>query len=96
MMINIKTKTYLRVVCTFAFVLLANINAFACEACNQNQPKILRNITHGGGPQSNWDYFVVVIMIVVTIYTLYATIKCFVKPKEKRYNEIKRTILTQQ
>jgi nicotinamide riboside transporter PnuC len=54
----------------------------ACEACNKNQPW--------------WDYFVVVIMVVVTIYSLYATIKCFVVTKEVKYKSIKNLIVTQE
>lgn len=74
-------------------VLVNHLTLKACEACNQNQPKILRGITHGSGPQSNWDYFIVVIMVLVTLYSFYATVKCFVKPTEKRYDAIKNTIL---
>ena len=68
----------------------------ACEACNKNQPKLLQGITHGAGPEGWWDYFVVVIMVVVTIYSLYATIKCFVVTKEVKYKSIKNLIVTQE
>ncbi|HET8827880.1 MAG TPA: hypothetical protein VFM79_01000 [Pelobium sp.] len=74
----------------------ANTVAFACEVCNKNQPKILQGFTHGSGPQSNWDYLVVGLMILITIYTLFATIRCFASPKEAKYNHIKNTILTEQ
>ncbi|WP_442795584.1 hypothetical protein [Pelobium manganitolerans] len=85
-------KTGLAVIC-----MLAGTVAQACEVCNQNQPKILRGITHGGGPQSNWDYFVVIAMVIITVYTLYATIRCFLKPQhEGKYNNIKNAILNQQ
>lgn len=78
-------------------VVTANLGTYACEACNQNQPKLLRNITHGSGPQSYWDYFVVIIMVAITIYTLFATIRCFVNNKtEGKYKDIKNTILTPQ
>ncbi len=92
-----KIKKYKSFLLTLALVLVANVGTFACEACNQNQPKILRNITHGSGPQSNWDYFVVISMVLITVYTLYATIRCFVTRKtENKYNDIKNTILTPQ
>ena len=91
------TKKYKVFLLTFSLVFLANVASFACEACNQNQPKILRNITHGSGPQSNWDYFVVIVMVLITVYTLYATIRCFLTRKtEVKYNDIKNTILKQQ
>jgi hypothetical protein len=45
----------------FAFIIffLANISMYACDACEKQQPEILRGITHGAGPQSNWDYLIV-------------------------------------
>ncbi len=89
-------KIYKGLALTFLMMLIANVTTFACEACNQNQPKIFRGITHGGGPESNWDYVVVTGMVAITIYTLYATIRCFVKPKEDKYNQIKNTILNPQ
>ena len=90
-------KKYKSFLLTVVLVFVANTVTFACEACNQNQPKILRNITHGSGPQSNWDYFVVIAMVLITVYTLYATIRCFLTRKtELKYNDIKNTILKQQ
>ncbi len=89
-------KKYQTITLTVILVLIAHISAIACEACNQNQPKILRNITHGSGPQSNWDYFIAITMVLIVIYSLYASIKCFVKPSEKQYSDIKNIILKQQ
>jgi hypothetical protein len=86
-------KKYIKFSIAILILSFTSTTTFACEACNQNQPKILRNITHGNGPQSNWDYFVVFIMVAITLYTLYATIKCFVMPKERKYNQIKNSIL---
>ncbi|HTN19880.1 MAG TPA: hypothetical protein VL125_05365 [Pelobium sp.] len=91
-----RIKIYKRCLLTILLLTVANVATFACEACNQNQPKILRNITHGGGPESIWDYFVVITMVFITIYTLYATIRCFIRPKETKYNRIKNEILTPQ
>lgn len=95
MMRKPSSKKYRKLIPFLALFLLSDISAMACEACNQNQPKILRGITHGNGPQSNWDYFVVIIMVLVTLYSLYATVKCFVKPSDKKYNNIKTIILNQ-
>lgn len=91
-----RIKIYKRCLLTVLLLMAANMATFACEACNQNQPKILRNITHGGGPEGVWDYFVVIIMVLITIYTLYATIRCFISPTETKYNRIKNEILTPQ
>ncbi len=77
--------------------LLLNIRvAKACEACNQRQPKLLQGITHGSGPESWWDYVVVVFMLMVTVYSFYATVKCLMRPNEKKYKNIKNFILTEQ
>lgn len=96
MMRKLSLNKYRKLALIVFLVLINHIPTMACEACNQNQPKILKGITHGNGPQSNWDYFVVIIMVLVTLYSLYASIKCFVKPTEKKYNHIKNTILNQQ
>ncbi|OKS86714.1 hypothetical protein RG47T_2171 [Mucilaginibacter polytrichastri] len=65
----------------------------ACEACKKQQPKFLQGITHGAGPDSNWDYLIVAVMVLITVYTLYATIQCFIKPAESNALHIKRSIL---
>lgn len=96
-MMQIKSIIYKGSLLSLLLLLVSSINTFACEACNVNQPQILRTIGHGGvGPQSNWDYFVVISMLLITVYTLYATIRCFGTPKEKKYNQIKNHVLTQQ
>lgn len=68
-------------------------SSYACEVCEKQQPKILRGITHGGGPQGNFDYIAIWIMIVITLGTLYYSIKWLIKPGEKGSSHIKRTIL---
>ena len=67
----------------------------ACEACKKQQPKFLRGITHGAGPDSNWDYLIVSIMVLITLYSLYTSIKCMVNPTEQENHHIKRMILNQ-
>ena len=74
-------------------VLSYSLPAMACEACKQQQPKFLKGITHGAGPDSNWDYVVVVIMVLITLYSLFATVKCMIRPSEKDNEHIKRMIL---
>lgn len=84
-----------------SFVLFTGImlaccqHAMACEACNQQQPKFLQGITHGAGPGSNWDYLIVSFMVFITLYSLYATVKCMICPAEKENGHIKRMILNQ-
>jgi hypothetical protein len=82
-------KKYLAVL----ILLLAGLSSWACDACKKQQPKLLQNITHGKGPDSNWDYLIVAVMVVITLYVLVATIKCLVKPAEQQDEHIKRMIL---
>jgi heme/copper-type cytochrome/quinol oxidase subunit 2 len=74
-------------------ILMLRLDAIACEACKLQQPKGFGGLTHGAGPESKWDYLIVFIMVVITLYVLVATIKCFIKPGEKNKEHIKRMIL---
>ena len=67
--------------------------AFACDACEKKQPAVLSGITHGGGPDSNWDYVYVWATVLIVIATLFYSIKWMIKPGEQNMNHIKRTIL---
>jgi len=42
----------------------------ACPACEAQQPKLLRGITHGVGPQGDADYIIVSIMVFITLIAL--------------------------
>jgi len=75
------------------FAILLSINAFACPVCEKQQPKILQGISHGAGPQSNWDYVIVWVTALIVLVTLYYTVKWLAKPGEKSNDHIKRTIL---
>jgi hypothetical protein len=74
---------------------IAALPAMACEACQKQQPKIFQGITHGAGPSSNWDYVIVVLMVIITVYTLVVTVKRVVKPEENDSSHIKRMIFNQ-
>ncbi len=67
--------------------------AYACDVCEKKQPAVLRGITHGGGPDSNWDYVYVWATVFIVMLTLFYSIKWVIKPGEKNMNHIKRTIL---
>jgi hypothetical protein len=67
--------------------------AFACPLCEKKQPAVLRGITHGTGPDSNWDYAIVSAMVVIVLITLVYTIKYLVKPGEKNLSHIKHTVI---
>ena len=74
-------------------MLMIGLITWACPACEKQQPKILRGITHGVGPSSNWDLVIVAAFTVIVLATLFFSIKMIVKPGEKESSHIKRTVL---
>ncbi|MGF7231833.1 hypothetical protein [Arachidicoccus sp.] len=77
-------------------VCLSGFAAKACEICEKQQPRILRGITHGGGPSSNLDYVAIFIMVLITVATLFFSIKWIIYPGEKSNSHIKRSILNEE
>lgn len=67
--------------------------ANACPACEKQQPKLLRGITHGTGPDSQWDYAIVSITVIIVIFTLFYSLKWIFRPGEKSENHIKNLII---
>lgn len=67
--------------------------ATACDVCNKQQPEILQGITHGAGPENNWDYAIVWATVAIVIFTLYFSVKWLLRPGEKSKDHIKRLIL---
>lgn len=65
----------------------------ACPACEAQQPKVLRGITHGAGPTSNWDYVAGIVTLLIVILVLFYTIKWLINPGEKEVSHIKRSVL---
>jgi len=74
-------------------MLVTGLITFACPTCEIAQPKYLRDITHGTGPQSNWDYLIISVTAVIVIVTMFFSIKWLVKPGEKSVTHIKHLIL---
>jgi len=70
--------------------------AFACAACEKQQPRILRGITHGVGPQNNWDYVIIWTAVAIVIATLFFSVKWLIRPGEKSDLHIKRFILNNE
>lgn len=77
-------------------VLLNTAFAFACPVCERNQPKILKGITHGTGPQNQWDYVIVSAIALIVLVTLFFSVKWLIRPGEKADNHIKRFILNNE
>ena len=74
-------------------ILITCLGTLACPVCERQQPKILQGITHGAGPQSNWDYIIISITALIALVTLFFSIKWLVKPGERSGNHIKHLIL---
>ena len=76
----------------FAFA-LTRVAAFACEVCKKNQPEILQDVTHGPGPQGQWDYIIIWTAVVIVAITLFLSIKLLIRPKEAGPDHIKNIVL---
>ncbi|HEV9035018.1 MAG TPA: hypothetical protein VGQ51_00305 [Puia sp.] len=66
----------------------------ACPACTLQQPRLLRGITHGVGPDSRWDYLIVSVAVAIVLGSLYFSIKWLIRPGERSETHIKQVILT--
>ncbi len=81
-----------RIPLTLTLVLL-NAALLACPVCEKQQPKLLRGITHGAGPESNWDYVIIWITVGIVLASLYFSVKWLCKPGEAEKNHIKHIVL---
>ena len=75
------------------FIFIAQI-AIACPVCEKQQPKITQGLTHGAGPQSDWDWVIIAIITLIAVLTLIYSIKYLLKPGEKNDDHIKQSILS--
>lgn len=66
----------------------------ACSVCEKQQPQITRGLTHGTGPQSNWDWVIIVVISVIALLTLVFSLKYLIKPGENNADHIKQLMLT--
>ena len=73
--------------------LLFGAVAFACPVCDRAQPKILRGLVHGSGPDGPTDYLIIAVMTLLVLVTLFYSVKLLIVPGEKSKSHIKRTIL---
>lgn len=76
----------------FVFVLF-NLPSWACPVCEKQQPKLLRGITHGAGPQSGWDYAIISVISILVLITLIYSLKYLIKPGEKSASHIKNLFI---
>jgi hypothetical protein len=76
-----------------ACLLFMNTLALACEVCKKQQPKMLQGVTHGAGPQSDWDYVIVAIIALIVVASFFFSVKWIVRPGEMEHDHIKRSVL---
>ena len=72
---------------------ITHFGSLACEICKKQQPKVLAGITHGAGPDSDWDYVIVGFMVLIVVVSLAYSIKWIIYPGEKGKEHIKHSIL---
>lgn len=77
-------------------LMFAALWAVACPVCERNQPEIFKGITHGAGPESQWDYVIVWITVAIVLLTLFFSVKWLIRPGEKSDHHIKRFILNNE
>lgn len=75
------------------FILLIQSSVSACEMCQSQQPKALQNITHGTGPESNWDFVIIITAAIIVAVTLFLSIKFLIRPGEKSPKHIKNIVV---
>ena len=73
--------------------LMMQLPVLACPACKRQQPRLLQGITHGTGPESQWDYVIVCVALALTVLVLYYAIKWMIRPGEQTPDHIKQFIL---
>lgn len=74
--------------------ILAGSASMACEICKKQQPKVLKGITHGVGPQSEWDYVIVGVTALIVVVSLFYSIKWIIRPGEGEKEHIKNSIFS--
>lgn len=82
----------LKYVLTSLTILIVNI-AQACPVCEKQQPTITMGLTHGAGPESNWDWVIIAAITLITLLTLFYSIKYLVRPGERKPSHIKHFII---
>ncbi len=66
----------------------------ACPVCERNQPKVFKGVIHGVGPDK-WDYVIMWVVIIITIASLYYSVKWLIRPGETDAKHIKYSILNE-
>jgi hypothetical protein len=81
-----------KILITF-LLLITNIALIACPVCEKQQPQLLKGITHGAGPESNWDYLIVWAIADIVLISLFFSVKYLIRPGETQETHIKHTVI---
>ena len=77
-------------------MLVTGLVTIACPTCEIAQPRYLKGISHGTGPQSQWDLVIISVTAVIVLASLFFSIKLIAKPGEKSATHIKYFILNNE
>lgn len=83
----------LSMLCIFFMTSLSTV--LACNVCQDNQPEVLKNITHGTGPEGNMDYVIIWMAAIIVAVALFFSLKYIIRPGEQDSAHIKYRILNQ-
>lgn len=87
-------KNKLKIIAAISILLFFSTLTYACPVCEKQQPKITQGLTHGAGPQSNFDWIIIAIITLITVLTLIYSIKYLINPGEHNADHIKQSILS--
>jgi hypothetical protein len=80
----------------FLVAVLLGVCVRACPACEAAQPKLLKGVVHGRGPENGWDYLILCTALVVFLLSLFYSVKFLVRPRENSAGHIKYFILNEE
>lgn len=86
-------RSTIKILFVTMIIVIYNIPIIACPICEKSQPKITAGLTHGAGPQSNWDWLIIAVITLITVLTFIYSLKFLIKPGEQNSDHIKKTIL---
>ena len=75
-----------KLIITTSFLLFYT-NSFACELCKKRQPKGFENITHGNGPETMLDYWILYGSIGIVILTMVLFVRYALKPNRNSFQQ---------
>lgn len=91
-----KKRILIKLILGVCVWLLTTPILLACPVCERQQPKLLKGVVHGQPPDRTLDYVIVWVVVAITIYALYFSMRYLIKPGEKNQDHIKYMILNDE